>query len=497
MPAIPPRPGLPGIPVGAIPVNPNFLLFCPDDFGREYLRPYGKLPVDLQIPTPNIDALAQQGVTFTRAYSNPWCSPTRASWLTGRLPNQTGIGSLAEGQNQPLLATEVCLPKALKLSTDGLYTTAGFGKWHLSEWTTRGGAYEHPVRCGFDHYEGVLKNLDGGESYDSFEGFSADPAPDGRSVLTKRYHVGEWAPKYYADRAAEWINAQNQPWFGYFAINLPHAPYNRPPDYAYDTSRYSLPDYAPPSVSDPSGPTFFKAMSQGLDWTLGYLRTVIPQATLANTVIMLWSDNGTQSESFDTLAKTGIDLAPYLGSNYASKSKRTVYELGVNIPLIIAGPKVTNPGRTSSSLISPCDLFRTVIELAEGDYASVPLPSGGTRNTTSFHADLTTGTPSARTTVPVDLFGPNGPQIDCASTGSRAIVQSQYKLIKLNSSGTGGWPANGAAAIAGFELYDLTADPNETVNLLRGQPTNVSLTADQNTAYLALQALYATEFSDT
>jgi hypothetical protein len=70
-------------------------------------------------------------------------------------------------------------------------------------------------------------------------------------------------------------------------------------------------------------------------------------------------------------------------------------------------------------------------------------------------------------------------------------------LLKLNSTGVTGFPANGAAADATYELYDVAADPNEVTNLLRGQPTNISLTAAQNTAYLALQALFATEFSYT
>jgi arylsulfatase A-like enzyme len=416
-PSLPPTPP---VPIGTIPLNPNILHFAPDDIGREYWRIYNKLPAALQIDLPNITKFAQAGVTFLRAYSQPWCSPTRAAWLTGRYGNQTGIGSLAEGQNQPLLASEVCLPSAIKTSTEGLYRTGAFGKWHLSEWATRGGAYEHPIRTGFDHFEGVLRNLEAAESYDDFEAFTAIPASDGRTVQVKRYHVTEWAPRYFADRAGEWIRAQTGPWYCYFPVSLPHAPYNRPPEETYDTALYDLPDYAPPSAADPSVPTYFKAMSQALDWTFGYLLEQIPQAARANTVIILWSDNGTQSESFDTLAKTGLDLVPYLGADYTLKSKRTVYELGCNIPLIVAGPKVMKPGRTSSSLVAPADLFKTVIGLCDGDYSLVPFPSGGTRQSTSFLADLESGTPSARASVPIDLFGPNGPNVACTTTGSRA-----------------------------------------------------------------------------
>lgn len=480
-------------------MNPNILVIAPDDFGREYLRVYDRLPLNLQIPLPNISRMAQQGVKFTRAYSQPWCSPTRAAWLTGRGGWQTGIGSLAEGENQPLLNTEVCLPYGLKLATDYLYTTAAFGKWHLSEWTNRGGEYEHPARTGFDHFEGHLRNLDGGETYDQFEAFSCDAARDGGKIKFRRFPVNEWSPKWLGDRAAAWINEQIQPWFCYFAINLPHTPYNRPPSYAYDEDRYVLDAYRPATNGASSTPTYFKAMAQGLDWAIGNLLNQIPQNVRASTTVMLWSDNGTQGESFDTPTKTGIDLAPYLGSNYTLRSKRTVYELGVNIPLIVSGAKVSSPGRTSSALVSPADLFKTVIELAGGTYADVPLPPGGTRISTSFLPVLDESGAGTRTYVPVDLFGPNGPNVDCATAGSRAIVESQYKLLRLSNAlggvGVTGFPANGAAAISGIEMYDLSVDPNEQTNLLRGQPTNISLTAAQNTAYVALQATYATAFS--
>jgi len=480
--------------IGEIPVNPNFLIFAPDDLGREYLKAYAKLPANLQVHTPNIDKLAQEGVTFTRAYSQPWCSPTRASWLTGRHPFQTGIGSLAEGANQPLLSSEVCLPKALKLATDNLYTTAGFVKWHLSDWCSRGGAYQSPVRVGFDHYEGHIRNLDTGETYESFEAFSADPAPDGSTVVTSRYHVGEWAPKYFADRAVEWIGEQEQPWLCYFAINLPHSPYNRPPEYAYDTDTYDLPEYAPANTSDSTVPTFFKAMLQGLDWTLGYILSQMSQADRANTVVLFWSDNGTASASFDTPGTTGVDLAPYLGANYDNKAKRTVFELGCNIPLIISGPGVYAPGSTNASLVSSADMFRTIIELAGGTYADVPFPPNGTRSSISFATSVSAGATSARTYALLELFGPNGPNIDCTTSGSRALSYARFKLMRSNTTGTTGFPAGTAGTPNSTDaFYDLLNDPNEITNLIGTGPIN--LTGDTLTAYNLAVADYATAFS--
>jgi arylsulfatase A-like enzyme len=476
-------------------VSPNFLIFAPDDLGREYLSPYAVLPQNLQIPTPNIARLAQNGITYTRAYSQPWCSPTRASWMTGRYGFQTGIGSLAEGENQPLLDTEVCLPYALKAATDNEYACAGFGKWHLSNWTTPGDVYQQPARVGFDLFEGHLRNIDGGETYEQWEAFSCVAAKRGSAISTKRFAVNEWSPRWLADRAAAWINEQSGPWLTYFPINLPHTPYNRPPEYAYDTDLYDLPDYRPSSATAPSGPTYFKAMTQALDWSLGYLLSQIPQHVRSSTYIIFWSDNGTAAESFDTTAKTGVDLTAYLGSNYTGKAKRTVYQIGVDVPLIISGPRAISPGRTSSALVSPADLFRTIISLAGGTYGNVPLPPSGTRPSVDFSTTITQGaTTASRSYVPIDLFSPNGPNINCSTSGSRKLAYPNYTLIRNNSTGTSGFPSGtGGSPVAGIEFYNVATDPNETTNLIGTGPIN--LNGATLTAYNQAVADYATAFS--
>ncbi len=146
-------------PIGSLPVNPNFLVIDPDDLGKEYLKAYAQLPEALWVHCPTINRLVQQGVKFTRAYSIGLCSPTRATWMTGRFPFKSGIGALAEGTNQPLLTSNLCLPAALKIATDELYTCGAFGKWHLSSFANRGGEYEHPVRVGFDWFEGRERPL--------------------------------------------------------------------------------------------------------------------------------------------------------------------------------------------------------------------------------------------------------------------------------------------------------------------------------------------------
>lgn len=473
--------------------QPNILLFIPDDLGREYIAQYNLLPEALTIPQPNLRSLIANGVKFTRAYSQPWCSPDRAALMTGRYGFKTGIGSLAEAENSPLLETEVCLPHALKIATDNDYACAAFGKWHLSAYTTRGGEYKHPITVGFDHFEGHLRNIN---SYFSWPAFRATKGRTGVDV--QRLIIEDWAPLWFAKRAVDWIKETGtRPWFLWFAMNLPHTPYHKPPDGTYDSSAYVLPNSGPATAVSPISPTFFKAMVQGQDYILGYLRQNIPQHILANTIIIWWSDNGTQAQSLDTTATTGVDLTPYLGAGYSTKVKRSVYELGVNVPMVVSGAGVTQPGRVSSSLISPVDLFKTVIELAGGTYADVPLPSGGTRDSISFADDITNDVDSDRYELLVDQFAPNGPNINATAIGDRALVYRDvanlrdYKLIRRLSTGVTGFPSAGTPApVSGIEFYDLGNDPLELSNLIAAGYGGLSGAAQ--TAYDQAVVDYAT-----
>lgn len=120
----------------------NILLIIADDIGADSFSLYS--PADTA-PTPNIDAIANQGVRFTNAWSNPSCTPTRATILTGRYGFRTGIGAPGDQVRQ----NEFTIPNALSQAG---YATACFGKWHLGG-NTNGGD-DNPNLMGFDHFEG-------------------------------------------------------------------------------------------------------------------------------------------------------------------------------------------------------------------------------------------------------------------------------------------------------------------------------------------------------
>ncbi|MBB3976063.1 arylsulfatase [Rhizobium azooxidifex] len=124
------------------PAKPNILLIVSDDTGYGDLGPYGG-GEGRGMPTPNIDRLAADGMLFYDFYAQPSCTPGRAAMITGRIPNRSGMTTVAfQGEGGGLPAAEWTLASVLKL---GGYDTYFTGKWHLGE-----ADYALPNAQGFD-----------------------------------------------------------------------------------------------------------------------------------------------------------------------------------------------------------------------------------------------------------------------------------------------------------------------------------------------------------
>ncbi len=481
-------------------VQPNIIVFAPDDWGRDawsvYADTLGGVQVTNQAYTPNLNAHAQAGVRFNRAYVQPWCSPTRAQWMTGRWGYKTGIGALAQDGDQSLLDAEVTLPRALKLATNGAYTCAAFGKWHLSGFSNAGGAIEHPIRCGFDEWAGQLINMELPESYFAWPLSRAKRTRTG--IEESQELVQDYQPIWLIEEALRWIARTPQPWFVYLPISMPHGPMHRPPPEMYRTDVWNLPDQFPDLIKSRLYPTsvpYYRAMVEAMDYGFGRLMNGMPQETREQTTTIVWADNGTAAVNI-----------PIGGNAFpAGRSKQTVYDLGIRVPLVVSGAKVEAPGRTSEQIVSACDLFETVIALANGSSLAVPLPttpsSPASRNSNSIVPVLRNTGGSGRTAVQADFFQPNIPHLDASVTGSRCYVKTitagagagTWKIMRKDGSGTGPWPASpSGTGVANYEFYNLVADPNEATNLIAGSYT---LTAAQDAAYNELVNDYANIWS--
>ncbi len=112
----------------------NILLIIADDVGNDKVGVYMEGDDQTRPKTPNIDALAANGVRFVNAYANPFCSPTRATLLTGQYSFRNGIGNVISDSGEvalPLYPAQVPIPMMLDLGGAG-YDHSQVGKWHLA-----------------------------------------------------------------------------------------------------------------------------------------------------------------------------------------------------------------------------------------------------------------------------------------------------------------------------------------------------------------------------
>ena len=199
--------------------RPNVVLILADDLGFSDVGCFGG-----EIPTPNLDALAADGIRLTQFYNTARCSPSRASLLTGLHPHQTGVGILTRDDRPagyPGTLNEQCATVAEVLGNAG-YATHMAGKWHVSGRVSEpNGTW--PTRRGFDRFYGTL---DGGGSY-----FAPPTLMHGESSVDapEDFYYTDAVAEFAADSITEHVRERpGQPFFSYVAFTAPHWPLHAP-----------------------------------------------------------------------------------------------------------------------------------------------------------------------------------------------------------------------------------------------------------------------------
>lgn len=291
----------------------NAVVILADDLGA----------VDLEVLssngwTPNLDLLAAQGVTFTRAFGAPVCSPAREQLLYGRWSRQ-GYGTCPDpGPEGQSVAGFWKGPKAL------------LGKWHLS-----GFCGAHGV--GFDWRAGSCTSI----TYPRPPPF---PGTWERWDGCSSSEDENYPPQVIVTEAIDWLAEMEKlkskgPWLLIIAGPLPHQPFHEPPSEL-------LPVGYPPG-GYPSTPPFakrraqYEAMVVALDTLVG---SVMEKVDLKETRVIFASDNGT----------------PELAVPGGQKAKGTTFERGIRIPLVIA-PRAEEAPAVYSELVSLVDVFATLL----------------------------------------------------------------------------------------------------------------------------------------
>ncbi|MBI5363848.1 MAG: sulfatase-like hydrolase/transferase [Planctomycetes bacterium] len=399
--------------------RPNVVVVVADDFGVDLARAYGEGAAPPCMP--NLDALAAGGLLFRNAWGSPMCSPARAALLTGRHGFRTGIGEQVSQAEPGLPLAETTLPELL-----AGYSSSCVGKWHLSG--NLGNA--HPNQSGFGHYSGALR----GELTDYSQWMKVT---NGQAATSTTYATTDTV-----NDAIARMTSMPEPWFLYVAFNAPHAPFHVPPS-GLCAAPACASTWCGSVNAGSSNRDKAKAAAEVMDAELGRLLAALAVEDPSAYVFFL-GDNGTAAQ---------VSEAPFLPSH----AKDTLYEGGINVPLVVRGPGVAIG--QCDALVSCADLFATIAELAGVATTA--------EDSISFAPCFANPSARPRTTVYAETFTPNGGTLPF-TTHRRAVRDARYKLIRSTGQSD--------------ELYDLLFDPFETQNLLPG------LTSAEQQAYTDLQA---------
>ncbi len=297
--------------------KPNILLILTDDQG------YGDLSMigNPYLETPNLDQLAKEGAHFTNFYVSPVCAPTRASLLTGRYHQRTGVSGVTRGRENMNLNEKTI---ADYLKAEG-YQTACFGKWH------NGAHYPyHPNGRGFDEFYGFTAGHLSNYYQPVLEHNGEEVIPEG------------YITDILSDKAIDFIRKSedaNEPFFCYLAYNTPHTPVQVDDKY-YDK-------YKAMGLSDFDAGIY--GMMENIDDNVAKVLNEIEELNIKNhTIVIFLSDNGPLNFRYNAGLKG---------------RKGSVDEGGMRVPCFIRWPNHIQVQTQITQASAHIDLLPTLLEM--------------------------------------------------------------------------------------------------------------------------------------
>ncbi|WP_171037986.1 arylsulfatase [Dyadobacter luticola] len=419
--------------------RPNILLIITDDHG------YGDFGFtgNPHVKTPHIDELAAKSVRLTNFHVSPVCAPTRASLLTGRYHQRTGVHDTYNGG--AIMATEE-VTLAEILGKNG-YATGIVGKWHLGD--------NYPFRPSDQGFKYSLVHGGGGigQPGDFYENFIRpdssyfDPtlAENDKKVSRKGY-----CSDVFTDQALTFLKSQKtDPFFLYVSYNAPHTPLQLPAKYeemykdlkfdsALDKQEGS--PWAKMTDKDKADARKVYGMISNIDDNIGrILQELKAQKLEENTIVIFMTDNGNQQLRFNTGFR-GL--------------KATVYEGGTRVPLLISGAGLFPQNKENANFTAHIDLLPTLLEATR-----ILLPKELKLDGKSAlkHIQGKQGNASASSRTFYNAWNRGWPE----PYRNAAFYSGNYKLVAADAE---------HANLQSFGLFDLEKDPFEKNNLICSQP---------------------------
>ena len=416
--------------------NPNVIIIFMDDMGYGDPVCYGGGPYQ----TPNIDALAAQGMRFTNFYAaQAVCTASRSALITGCYPTRIGIsGAINDRSKIALNPEEQTIAELLK---DKGYKTSMVGKWHL-------GHKEPflPLQNGFDEFYGLPYSNDMW-AYD-FNGekmkdtslpkskFPPLPLIEGNKTIKiiENFDGQDQLTTDYTTRAVSFINRnKNNPFFLYLAHSMVHVPLGV-------SSKFK----------GKSGAGMFGDVMEEVDWSVGeVMKALKTNNLLNNTIVIFTSDNGPWLTFGDHAGNT----------SGLREGKGTAFEGGLKVPCIISWPGHTKPGTVCNNLLTTMVVLPTLVDICA---AKMPVKK-------IDGIDFKTVLLGNKNADPRNEFVYYYDQ-----NNLKAIRKGKWKLMFPHSSQTYGPPATiGGNRYPGkrstmevpLSLFDLSTDPGEDRDL--------------------------------
>ncbi len=419
--------------------KPDILFIAIDDL-NDWVGPLGGHP---QANTPNINRLAERGMTFSNAHvTAPLCNPSRASLMSGMLPSSFGVYLNAQDWREaPLLRGKPVLP--LFLQSNG-YRTLGGGKLFHAATLIPVEFYGLLPHRGFDDYYPAPNRQ-----------LPDEIRPIGRPVNKNPGFIGgffDWSPVAAEDNAMgdgqvvgwasrQLLAKQRKPLFLGVGIYRPHIPWYVPQAYfdMHPLDRVELPATVPDDLDDVPGSERYAAnqrihrwVRETANWERG-VQAYLASVSFADAMVGRLLDALDESDRAD---KTVLVLFSDHGYHLGEKGqwrKYTLWEDSTHVPLIVVAPGITKPGSRSEAPVSTLDIYPTLADLAELD------PPG--------HLEGHSLLPLLRNP---DAEWPHQ-AITTYRFGNHAVRTRRYRYIRYENGDE--------------ELYDHDEDPNEWRNL--------------------------------
>ena len=415
---------------------PNVVIVFTDDQGWGDLSCYGSK----DIPTPNIDQLATEGMRFTNFYvSQPVCSASRSSLLSGCYANRVGIsGALVPSTKHGLDPLEHTIAEVVKPLG---YSTACYGKWHLG--------HREPFLPGeqvFDEYFGIPY------SNDMWPGHPESPKAwprlpwytnDGPVEFLDNLDDQDLITRRLTERAVDFIHRNGEkPFLLYVPHSMPHVPLGVGPNFRQS------------SMYGPYGDVI-----KEIDWSVGELRAALEEeGVLDNTIFIFASDNGPWLNYGDHAGTTGG----------LREGKGTTFEGGVRVPMIVRYPKVVTAGSECNDPCMTIDVLPTLVELTGGVGPSRAID--GRSLLPQLRSD-----PDAADPHEALFFWYRQSELQAMRMGKWKLhFPHTYRSLEGRPAGNNGRPTKYTYNMAiELSLFDLENDPNETTNVIESHPAVV------------------------